>query len=395
MSVRTIPYLNTTALVGLNWEKSPRGLKDHALGVRWGSTFAPVADASLVGTPALLSLLMSGIPDKFKEQTLLVAYANKEEDVYFGALTSGAKPVLEPEQLFETQDALLSWLTRELTQDGVQGVVLSGQLDADIDTLLPIERIVPPPEDFEPAVLSGRARKFDISKAVAAAGNGQTATIGAVLALTLVGGFFLLTGESKQVAVVEPVKHTVYVSRDEATFLKSCARAFGTPWNVGPGWTLNSEGCAAPGMVGPNGVPVNSPIAYQVLSLRSGYDAAIARAASELVLGASNSQLQQNSDKLIITRAIETSEVRATVPVVRSTGAILPIFEGLYLGKARSIRMVGQNAEISLWGGFVEATDPLASLPWAEVKSLSRSDGLVTLVVGLKNVTPLEIIGEG
>jgi len=396
MGIRKIPYLNTAALAGLSWEKSPRGLKDHALGVRWGSTFAPVSDAALVGTPSFLSLVLSGISDKFKEQTLLVAYANTETSIFFGALTSGAKPVLEPERLFETQDELLSWLAKEMSQDGVQGLVLSAQLDVEINTELPTEQIVEPPSEFAPAVLTGRASKLDVSKTFEKMGNGAMVAVCALLAITVVGGGVLVFGNREQAAVVAaPIMKTVYASRDEGPFLRSCAAAFAKPWNVGPGWTLTAEGCGAPGMDTPIGVPVAGPVAYQILSLRLGYDAAIARAAAELVLGADDAQLLQSAGKLIITRPVELLEVNSAQPLPPTSEAILPILESAYLGKARTVRMVGLNAEITLWGGFTEATEPLASLPWAEVQSLTRRDGLVTLVVGAKRFTPFEIIGEG
>ena len=396
MSVRTITYLNTAALAGLSWEKSPRGLKETTLGLRWGNTFAPVADADLIGSPSLLSLLLSGVTNSFKDQTLLVGYCDDETSTFFGALTSGAKPVLEPEHLFETQDALLSWLAKELNQDGVQGVVLSADLVGQVETTLPVEPISEPPADFEPVVMTGRARKFDPSKYIENMSRGAKIACVIGLAVLSVGGVsLLLANRDAPSTELTPLMRTVFTSRNEAGFLQSCTVAFGTPWNVGPGWALVSEGCAAPGMEVPIGVSVTGPVAYQILSLRTGYDAAIARAAAEVVLGASEAQLQQSDGKLIITRPIELLTDTTPSQPERAAHNILPVLESAYLGKARTVRSVGLSVEVTMWGGFAQATEPLASLPWAQVQSLSRRDGLVTLIVGKKLFTPIEIIGEG
>jgi len=57
------------------------------------------------------------------------------------------------------------------------------------------------------------------------------------------------------------------------------------------------------------------------------------------------------------------------------------VLEEAFLGKARSVRTVGESYEITQWGLIEDMTKTLETLEWLEVASLERRDGLVTAVV--------------
>lgn len=394
MSVRIVTYLGVPALAGLGWERSPARLSDKALGVRWGMAFAPCNDQSHVNTPALLSLLFGGLPKDLQEKTVLVACADEDRQSYFGALLSGGEPVLEAEHLFESSDELFVWIARECAQDGLDAIALTDELAAGIDLALPTVEIARADEAFKPACATGRSKKSLLSEGGIGRDIKHKLLLGGTV-VVCVGAAFTFS----QVRQPPPdttnviAQKTLYVSRDERTFLEGCAAAFEETWPIAPGWQRDIAGCTGAGMRAVSSVSAsNGPIAFQVYRLRSGWDVSVARKAAQVVLRAGADTVTGTADTLVVTRPLTVEQLESAAPPPEGPDVGLQsALEAAFLGKARSVRPLGPDFEITLWGRISDMTEPLADLAWAEVASLDARDGLITALVRSKQAMPIQV----
>ena len=154
---------------------------------------------------------------------------------------------------------------------------------------------------------------------------------------------------------------------------------------MGPGWSRAVSGCTGPGMMDVVGLPASvEPIAFQIYRLRPGWDVTIARKAAQVVLDAGQDRVGGTADTLIVSRKIEAPLVENLTPPAMGQGSqqtAQSVLEEAFLGKARSVRTVGESYEITQWGLIEDMTKTLETLEWLEVASLERRDGLVTAVV--------------
>ena len=391
MSAKTLTYLSATTLGGLGWERSPARLSERTFGVRWDDAFAPLTNPEHADLPALLSLLHAGIPAAAQSDTILFAYADSATEGYFGALTSGGKPVLEAEHVFETRELLHVWLARELAQDGLQGLALSAELTGEINSALPVYDIDAPLSDFAPACATGRSTQIDFGSL---SGKKRIGLVAVVFGLVPLIGLLYMSFNSEGTAETPQAVQmkTVYSSRDERALLESCAQAFSASWPIGPGWTRDVSGCTAQGMRAPTGVLSSEPVAFQVYRLRAGWDVTVARKAARVVLNESDVSVSGNENTLIVTRPISAPEQRRARAPAPITGTDLQAdLEAAFLGRARSVRTLGDEQEITLWGSIADVTTTLAHFPRVQLNRLESRDGLVTAIVGPKRAVALKV----
>ena len=386
MAVRFVSYHGATALAGLAWEMSPERLSEARLGVRWGKAFAALSDSDHLGSASLLSALFGCLPEPLKQQTVLTAYSDTASDVFFGALLSDGEPVLEEERVFESREALLTWVAGESTQNGLQAIVVSQELKGRISSEIPVYEFSASSEDHTPHMATGRGQRFNLGSF----GAKQSTLLAGVLGVVTVGalcfvGWQYLSPKQPAQDVNKPAPVTVYTGRDEGAFLRSCAKAFEEAWPMGPGWSRAVSGCTGPGMMDVVGLPASvEPIAFQIYRLRPGWDVTIARKAAQVVLDAGQDRVGGTADTLIVSRKIEAPLVENLTPPAMGQGSpqsAQSVLEEAFLGKARSVRTVGESYEITQWGLIEDMTKTLETLEWLEVASLERRDGLVTAVV--------------
>ena len=386
MAVRFVSYQGASALAGLAWERSPERLSEARLGVRWGKAFAALSDPDQLGAPSLLSALYGCLPAPLKQQTVLTAYSDTASETFFGALLSDGEPVLEPERVFENREALLTWIARESTQNGLQAIVVSQELKGRVTSAIPVHAFGAPAEEYSPLVATGRSHRFTLGSFEA---KRSTVFLGALGVFTVgalcLAGWHYFAPQQLALEAKKPAPVTVYTSRDEAAFLRNCAEAFEEAWPMGPGWSRAVSGCTGPGMKDVAGLPASSePRAFQIYRLRPGWDVTIARKAARVVLDAGQDRVSGTDDTLIVSRAIEGPLVESLTPPTMGQGSqqtAQSVLEGAFLGKARSVRPVGESYEITQWGLIEDMTKTLETLEWLEVASLERRDGLVTAVV--------------
>ena len=391
MAAKTLTYLSATTLGGLGWERSPARLRERTFGVRWDDAFAPLTNPEHADLPALLSLLHAGIPAAAQSDTILFAYADSATEAYFGALTSGGKPVLEAEHVFETRELLHVWLARELAQDGLQGLALSAELTGEINSALPVYDIDAPSSDFAPACAIGRSTQIDFGSL---SGKKRIGLVAVVFGLVPLIGLLYTSFNSEGTAETPQAVQmkTVFSGRDERALLESCAQAFSASWPIGPGWTRDMSGCTAQGMRAPTGVLSSEPVAFQVYRLRAGWDVTVARKAARVVLKESDVSVSGNENTLIVTRPISAPEQRRARAPAPITGADLQAdLEAAFLGRARSVRTLGDEQEITLWGSIADVTTTLANFPRVQLNRLDSRDGLVTAIVGPKRAVALKV----
>ena len=392
MSAKTLTYLSIATLAGLGWERSPARLSERTFGVRWDDAFAPLTNQEHADLPALLSLLHAGIPAAAQSDTILFAYADSATEGYFGALTSGGKPVLEAEHVFETREQLLAWLAGEIAQDGLQGLALSAELTGEINSTLPVYDIDAPSNDFAPACATGRSTQINFGSMIS--GKKRIALVAAVFGLVPLIGLLYVSFNSEGTAETPQAVQmkTVFSGRDERALLESCAQAFSASWPIGPGWTRDVSGCTAQGMRVPTGVLSSEPVAFQVYRLRAGWDVTVARKAARVVLKESDVSVSGNENTLIVTRPISAPEQRRARAPAPITGADLQAdLEAAFLGRARSVRSLGDEQEITLWGSIADVTTTLANFPHVQLNRLDSRDGLVTAIVGPKRAVALKV----
>lgn len=389
MAVRRVAYQGAYALAGLGWERSPERLSATQLGVRWGKAFAPVSELDHLGCPSLLSILFGALPQALQNQTVLVGFADTAAEVFVGALLSDGEPVLEPERLFASREELLAWVARESTQNGLQAIVLSQELKGRVASEVPVFEFGTPANEFTAILATGRGPSFSLPRFGSKRSLALTAAVGALTA----GGilFYFDKLGSEEVKPVRNTQVTVYSSRDEVRFLRNCAKAFEEAWPIGPGWSRAHSGCTGPGMLDVVGLGAQAePVAFQVYKLRPGWDVTIARQAARVVLQAGDDRVGGTADTLIVSRVIDGPIVESLeAPVGQGTRAETDqqALEGAFLGKARSVRPLGDTYEITQWGLVEDMTKTLEALDWLEVASLERRDGLVKALVQPKRVT--------
>lgn len=389
---REITYLKFSALAGLSWEGSPLDAKSTALGVHWGTSFAPVRDRDHIGKPSLLGLLWASLPESARAQTILVGYADEAQELYFGAWIAAASPASEPEHLFESKDELVSWLANESTQSGIDLLLLNPALAETVRLEVKTERVGQQAENVMLPVVTGKQKSFEFRKRFDEAGNVQVALLAAGAAAVCFGVYALMTFVgSEDKTPTATVTKTVYLARDEAGFARGCAAQFAAHWTTGPGWVLEEEGCTSPSMASPAGLTVTEPTAYQIVSLRAGFDASIARAAMELVLAESDTELRPLGDKLLLTRSFGETWDELPTAVAAFTGDPARALELHYLGLARDVQAKGDASEITLWGTFTEALAPLEALPWVSLSEVKRKGGLVSVQVKQRTAIAKEI----
>lgn len=388
-----ITYLGVSAVAGLSWGRSPKGLSENKLGVRWGETFfAPVTNGELIGYPSLLSLLFAARPDAEASETLLFALADEEQGIFWGALVAGGKPVAEPEHVFESEEHLLDWIQSEQSQSGLHRLVLGEDLVGKLSSEVPIERLERADDVAELATVTGKAARFDVGALLSAASLDkmklvQLAVI-AVGAATLLWVYFpkakVETDTTTQIVTIQKV-------RNEAQFLTGCAEAFEGQSSIGIGWVRKEEGCWAPGMGVVAGLPQTGAVAYQAYTLKPGFDPAIARAVARSVTRNTGMEISGSDTEVTVSKTINADLVSAASVPEAPIGTLVTVLEEHFLGLARSVKLVGENAEVTLWGSFADALPVILELSWAEVKELRRNDALLTVVLGPKRVEAIPV----
>jgi hypothetical protein len=390
MAVILVTYQGAYAVAGLGWERSPERLSEARLGVRWGKAFAPVSELEHLGCPSLLSALFGAMPSALQNQTVLAAFADSASETYFGALVSDGEPVLEPERLFPSREELLGWIARESTQNGLQAIVLSQELKGRVASEVPVFEFGETAPEFSPVLATGRGTSFKMPRVLTKRSFLIAGGIALLMAATLphaIGSWY----GGEEVAPEQSTQVTVYTARDEAAFLGNCVKAFEEAWPIGPGWSRALSGCTGPGMLDVVGLGAQAqPVAFQIYRLRPGWDVTIARKAARIVLDASDDRVGGTADTLIVSRVIEAPMVESLeAPLGQAARAETDqqALEGAFLGKARSVRSLGDTFEITQWGLIGDMTKTLETLDWLEVASLERRDGLVTALVRPKQVT--------
>lgn len=397
MGLRIATYMGAPAIAGLGWERSPDRLSERTMGLRWGKTFARLNEPEHLGKPSLLSVLFGALPEGAQNQTILIAYAHAQSETYFGALVANGEPVIEAERLFEERTSLLNWIANECAQDGLDALALSDELKGAAKVDIPVIEISAPPEDYTPIIATGSTRRLNLS-AFGTMNAKRKLNLALMLGVLLgCGGYFgypaITKYRSKNDAPTAQAMITVFERRDEGAFLAGCAQAFERTWAIGPGWQRDIAGCTGPGMRAVGALPASTqPLAFQVYRLRAGWDVSVARKAARLVLEASSESISGTADTLIVTRPIAAPQVQsANAPQNVPDAGMQAALEAAFLGKARSVRALGPDFEITLWGGIADMTAPLAALDWLEVASIERRDGLISALVRARRSTPREI----
>lgn len=391
MAVR-VSYLNGTSLAGLSWQRMPTRLSEKSLGLRWDRVFASVDDADLIGLPSLVSQILAGVAQTAQTATLLIAYADAASGVYLGAVTAGGRPLIEPERLFANSEGLVAWLKGELAQGDVEGLVASPDVLSQLDTGIAQYPIEPHHADANVIRVTGRpSQRVALFDSIARNKSRQMQLgIGLLVCVGVgLGAFLFFQSSRTTVPVAEAVVvPTVYEVREEMGFLRACASRFGAPWSVAPGWAVTAEGCVARGMEDTSGLlGARDAVAYKTYRLKPGYDASLAARALEVVVAETEdtSVLRRSDTEITLLRPVVAAFERTSVLGERFDGNMLRAVEDAYLGLARKVVGAGDAIQVDLWGDFTEATEPLGDLPWAEVKSVVRREGLITLFIGQRS----------
>jgi hypothetical protein len=448
-------YSGELAVAGLSWEQTPERLSHRQIGVRWDTSFAPVDEPAFLGHPSLLSLILSRVPAEHCADELIIAYADPQYTLFFGALVSEGAPLNFPERVFKDLPSLAKWVEEEVRVGGSQAVatneIVAQSLPDDIRKIAlldPIENFKEFPRDTESNVGSksrsteGRDREFELIEtwkrynAICVSGqprsfdvaNKKVRLFGALgfSALIAVGCalYYVNAASNQEPEVAVPTAKTIFVGRDEAAYLSACGAAFLKPWSIAPGWRRDTSGCSGPNMAAPAGVQTAAPLAYQTYQLDAGANPTIARAAAKLVLDQSGDVISGSDTKLIVTRALSYAAPNSAAgsdaaPNTQDPDAEferiweqpqthpdpeerLRAVEVAFLGRARSVEVVGGNAEItaiigaeievSMWGSPRDVIQILLSsaslLDWAYLTRLEERDGLVTARIGARALKP-------
>jgi hypothetical protein len=162
------------------------------------------------------------------------------------------------------------------------------------------------------------------------------------------------------------------------------------------------------------------PLAFQIYRLEAGWDPTISRATARLVLEATNETFTGTDRQLVVTRALkrpkpsganqasEHGRVAGFVPThmfemaleaqvpIPSEAAQREQFDQAFVGRARGTESAGRNInsglpeyKVQLWGAPRDATEVIASLPWAQLSRLEERDQLVSAWITPRVLHPL------
>ncbi len=396
--IRVVTYQGQEAVAGLRWgSRAARSFwRAMPIAAQWSNRTAllPGGD-NLIGTPSLLSLLVSSLPDQASRGTVFFAFEDRSQDLYFAAVTVNGRPRLAQESLFEDRKAFLAFVNRECGNGGIDRIATTAELAKLIQTDIKIALISDLAPAYVPVRIEGAPRNQHTYRVLV----GSVAGVGAVVA-----GFLWLKQPEPEPEVIPKIAVII----DRTVFEQSCLEAFREGWPRAPGWEIVAEGCATPHMHDPalNGTLRTEALAYREYRLKKTYTGEIARRAAEAVHEGTQVNLRVDEQRLFATKAIhapliELGQGGDVLPAKLSPAELRDEASAIFLGSHGLKISLGGGADpsvrIELQGSFEEVLATARRMPATAISRLSRNGETITLYLSpLKpRLVPVSSIEKG
>lgn len=383
--VRVLAYRGIDAVAGLTWGLGTKRQfwQPVPVAAEWADRSATIPDGELlIGKASLLSLLVGSVLENALRGTVLFAYADDAQSVYFAVVVVGGKPALGTEHMFQTDADLKDFLTKECSSGQIERLATTAELAAELHTHIEVVTFDLPSEDYEPVRINGKVREQNQNRGLIIGG----VVVGGLALCAGAGWFWLSQQEPEHVDVPQIA---MIVDRD--IFSQSCLEAFSDEWPLSPGWELTQEGCATRDMQDPalQGFGGADAVAYREYQLQRGYNQSVARKAAEAVYEETVVDLRVEGTRLFATKTIraplaEVGQGELNQPSAPGAAELLKMAEAVFLGSAERVELpggAGTRIRIELKGSFKDALDRGARLSKIDIARLTRKGSVVTLEV--------------
>ena len=375
---------------GLHWQAKPPPL--HAgppVMVRWRNVWAVASDKLHVGAMPLAALITDslGIQPKSAEWTAatIIAASKPDDGLYWATILACGEPLPgRAEEIFDSLDALTSWVQRECSQGEIEQVLASSDVLQRLQvpaTTHVLDEAGPAHPDLVP-VLENRPWPVLIRFAALAA-----ALAGIAWGAWLLVDTFILNRpqaeiETREVAYVLPID----------TFLARCHEELRKPWPVPPGWETEIAGCTVTGMDDPHVQPRPGAggVAYRKFVLGEGHSATLARAAATALLEDFDGRQKITDAAIVLERPLGVERRKSVSDRETVWAELRAEAESMFLGLAEEVRTADRAVEIRTTASIPTIIRRLVELHQKQPISLQLftrgRDGLTLRVVPMVTI---------